>query len=342
MGRYIIRPASDASVAWTPNSGSNNFDRVKETLKDDETTYNHTSTLDNEDLFLGQDSGIPIGSTITGVKVHTWMEKIGAPAVSAALIYDRGGDTGQQGDFSTTESYVQYTYDIFALETWSYLDFDGSADSIKWGYKHRQSQTRELRATMTWVEVTYDPPTPTKSPDVVVDDATVGTASWTTPENVKVLDAANATVILNSTTSHYLKTTDYKFTIPAGATINGIEVRATRSKNSTSNTAIDNSIKLVKGGTISGDDKSTGARWNFDEGDEAVNPPSFLSRHGGAADLWGQTWSVSDINDSGFGVAFSGSTTGGVVNLFVNHISITVYFTPSDNGQIIKQVMVVT
>ena len=58
----------------------------------------------------------------------------------------------------------------------------------------------------------------------------------------------------------------------------------------------DNVVKLVKGGTISGNDKST----IVDLGTSEIT-----QSYGGSDDLWGETWSVSDINSSSFGVVLS-------------------------------------
>jgi hypothetical protein len=58
----------------------------------------------------------------------------------------------------------------------------------------------------------------------------------------------------------------------------------------------ENSVKIVKGGSITGDEKSTTA--NLPAEDEYIT-------YGGDSDLWGETWSASDINDSDFGVGFS-------------------------------------
>lgn len=67
--------------------------------------------------------------------------------------------------------------------------------------------------------------------------------------------------------------------------------------------ALDYSIRIVKAnGSFGTTNKSTGALWNSDT-EENVS-------FGGAADLWGENWTVADINDPDFGVAFSARITG--------------------------------
>lgn len=98
-------------------------------------------------------------------------------------------------------------------------------------------------------------------PVTAVDDATVGTVAWGTPTNVTADDASYAT-----------------FDPGGGASI--LEV----------------TIKLVKGGTVSGNNKSTGATLGGVEG--------YVS-YGGVADLWGLTLLDTDINSPNFGFVVS-------------------------------------
>ena len=60
--------------------------------------------------------------------------------------------------------------------------------------------------------------------------------------------------------------------------------------------AYENSVKLVKGGTVSGTNLSTAAAL-----------PSLLTNvtYGGSTNMWGLSLSYSDINASNFGAAFS-------------------------------------
>lgn len=94
----------------------------------------------------------------------------------------------------------------------------------------------------------------------VTNDASAGSVAWTNPTNAQG----------NQTTVYAL----------ADMTNSG---------------SVENTIKLVKGGTISGNNKSTGA-----------SIPSTLTtvNYGGTSDLWGLTFTVTDVNASNFGVVF--------------------------------------
>jgi len=163
----------------------------------------------------------------------------------------------------------------------------------------------------------------TKSPQTMADDATVGTVAWSNPDNAKVSDNVYATATnIGPVTSHYLKATNFGFSIPVGATINGILAEFERKTNSTP--SVDSAIKIVKSdGTIGTTNKSTGAGWSTTE--------AYVS-FGGESDLWGETWTYTDINDTDFGVVLSlvidsgGNGPPGYVSS-VDHIRITVYYT---------------
>lgn len=145
------------------------------------------------------------------------------------------------------------------------------------------------------------------SPATTTDDATVGTAAWTSPNNAQVSDAVYATVVGGSLAliSHYIKATNYGFSIPGGATINGIlvEVEKKSSISNSTNHTVDNSVKIVK---------STGSFGSTEKADTTTLWPltEAYASYGGSADLWGETWAVSDINSSNFGVGFSSNSKG--------------------------------
>ena len=82
-------------------------------------------------------------------------------------------------------------------------------------------------------------------------------------------------------------------------------------------TAVDNSVRLVKGGTITGS--------NYAKPTVSWPTGDTYETYGGATDLWGTTWTPADINDPNFGVVLSAIVQGN--SLQVDHISITVYTT---------------
>jgi hypothetical protein len=158
------------------------------------------------------------------------------------------------------------------------------------------------------------------SPQTMADDATIGTVAWTNPNNSKVSDNIYATVAdqEGDVTTHYLKATNFGFSIPTGATIDGILVEIER-KDSGAFDWIDNIVSIVKAnGTISTTNKSTSTFWSTTE--------SYIS-FGGATDKWGESWTEADIEDIDFGVVFSAYQFVYGTSISVDHIRITVYYT---------------
>ena len=169
------------------------------------------------------------------------------------------------------------------------------------------------------------------APGTMADDNAIGTSAWTNPDNAKVNDSSYATNSAGTGQTHYLKATGFGFAIPSGATINGIEVGIIRKAQDSSKFAFatDSVLKLVKGGTVIGNDKAnTAAKWPTSDGAVTYGTPS---------DLWGGTWADTDINASNFGVVLSAQNLTTVTS--VNFISVTVTYTAGAGGGPVKQMM---
>lgn len=170
--------------------------------------------------------------------------------------------------------------------------------------------------------------TPPNSGSVFSDDSAVGNRSWSNPSHAQSSDDSYVAASLTSSgdQTHYLKATGYGFSIPPGSIINGIQVSVERKQVCTStcsgSVVTDNIIRLVKGGVVSGSNKASVTSWPLT--DTTV-------QYGGSGDLWGTTWSASDINNANFGAVLSAHRSiGGSRNLSVDQISITVFFTIPD------------
>ncbi len=161
--------------------------------------------------------------------------------------------------------------------------------------------------------------------------ADVGAITWTAPSNIVAddTDYATASFTNNGEISTYLQATNYGFSIPAGATINGIQVSIMRqSSSATGGNINDNRVSLIKEGTIIGDNKADGTGW----------PTSMAEANYGATDnLWGTTWTPADINAANFGVALSAvSTINNDRTASVDYMQITVTYTPDTTAPTIS------
>jgi len=153
----------------------------------------------------------------------------------------------------------------------------------------------------------------------------VGSIIWSSPENIVSDNNSYASAVLpnSSAISHYLSGTNYSFSIPSGATINGIRVTIGRyASNITGTTRIqDNVVQLIKAGSIVGSNRAVTGNWPTSKN---------VATYGGAADLWGTTWTPEDINNSNFGVGLSIKNVTTMSNSYtgyVDYMQITVYYT---------------
>ncbi|OGZ65504.1 MAG: hypothetical protein A2822_04385 [Candidatus Staskawiczbacteria bacterium RIFCSPHIGHO2_01_FULL_41_41] len=162
------------------------------------------------------------------------------------------------------------------------------------------------------------------SPSTTADDSGVGIAPWADHANITASDNSPASAIIPAvdTITHYLKATNFGFSIPAGAIIDGIVVEWERRDADLggANTK-DNAVRIVKGGTIGSTDKASVSTWPASDA---------YATYGGSSDLWGETWTVDDINSSTFGAALSARnvTTTSSASPYVDHVRVTVYYTP--------------
>ena len=126
------------------------------------------------------------------------------------------------------------------------------------------------------------------------NNADAGNVAWSSPGNITADDGTRASCTLTGNTSQYLHATNFGLSLPAGATVLGVEVRVQRSV-AIFTSSKDHTIQLIKGGTRSGDNKA----------DTSTNWPTSDTNadYGGPSDLWGLSLSESDVEASNFGVA---------------------------------------
>lgn len=166
------------------------------------------------------------------------------------------------------------------------------------------------------IEVGYDASSPGHSGNGSFSNDSTGSA-WNSDTVDLCFDVEGEVYV----TSNYLKATNFGFSIPAGATINGIKVEIEQAVD-TGAYSIESAVRIVKAdGSIGSTNKSTSA---------VVPSSDAYVTYGGASDLWGESWSSSDINDADFGVVVSFQGTDGIT--LVDHIRITVYYTTSSGA----------
>lgn len=155
------------------------------------------------------------------------------------------------------------------------------------------------------------------------NNTTIGNRAWSNLNNA-LNGFANVTLQNNSAVSNYFVASNFNFSqIPANAIIKGIRVSISKYATSFGGIVVieDNQIRLVKNGTIVGDNKANSTSWSAN----AQN----TTNYGSASDLWGTTWTVADLQNSNFGFALSARNNTIINNsyvAYVGNISITVNY----------------
>ncbi|WP_166380446.1 sialidase family protein [Catellatospora methionotrophica] len=150
----------------------------------------------------------------------------------------------------------------------------------------------------------------------------IGTAAWSTPANALETDDLYTFAGLNSSTSNYLKVTGFALAVPAGATVNGVSVAIERRASGSSGDLRDVSVKLVKGGTITGTEHAdTATSWPISDA---------TAMYGSASDLWGTTLTQADVTSATFGAVLAVQNLNGNGTFAkVDAVTISVTYTPS-------------
>ncbi|KKL99748.1 hypothetical protein LCGC14_1811320, partial [marine sediment metagenome] len=120
-------------------------------------------------------------------------------------------------------------------------------------------------------------------------------------------------------TSDWIRLTNFGFSIPA-ATITGIEVEIDREATQSSSIK-DGRIYLRKTSGQVGNNKSAAGYW------DTIDDDSY-DTYGSTSDLWGTTWTSSEINSVDFGIDIYVGYDGSVAdNARIDHLRIKIYYT---------------
>lgn len=119
-----------------------------------------------------------------------------------------------------------------------------------------------------------------------------------------------------------LTVSDFGYAIPVGAVIDGIvlEVEKRRSAGGSSGIVEDNGLQIMKGGVLTGPNKSQyGIDW--------PSTDTYVT-YGSSTDLWGTTWTAADINASNFGVSLASISyvCGATIVTAIDHVRMTIYY----------------
>ena len=158
------------------------------------------------------------------------------------------------------------------------------------------------------------------------EDLGGGFAGWSNPANAEASDNAYATCAIASDYSNALKGSQRTGAIvPATATIDGIKVEIEAS--APSGDIADNYVDLYKNGVVVNHNQATQSNLPATDG---------YRTYGGAADLWGTTWTAGDVNDlAGFGLVYGVEVIGAGGTARVDHARITIYYTEDTGPRVV-------
>lgn len=152
-----------------------------------------------------------------------------------------------------------------------------------------------------------------------VDDASYGDLGWGGTDRITVSDDSRAFASqLGGGVTHYLKATNFGFTIPGGSSIDGIVVEIEKSS-SGGDFVTDNRVRMVLAdGTIGTTDKAVAAHWSTTD---------TYATYGSSSDTWGLAWTDGQINNPNFGVVLAANCNSSNSTALVDHVRMTVYYT---------------
>lgn len=164
-----------------------------------------------------------------------------------------------------------------------------------------------------------------RTPTTAVNGA--GSIAWTNPTNALTSDDTYATVTLGpGADSQDLETTGYGFSIPAGATIDGIIVYIEGNETG-AGVGILGDVRVIRAGVGGGVEGKT---------DVLGVGTDVVVQFGSNVDTWSESWTPSDINNSGFGCWAEALNTAGAGNSTssIDSISMEVFYTVSTPGSV--------
>ena len=134
-------------------------------------------------------------------------------------------------------------------------------------------------------------------------------------ESSSVTEAATLVVVATSYHDPLL-TTAFDLDVPEGAMVRGITVELRRAGHAS---VSDDSLRIVKGGRISGAERAASDPWSED---------LTWVTYGGPDDLWGEEWSSADVMADDFGVALAVNYESSVGNAraYVDQVRVTVHY----------------
>ncbi len=149
--------------------------------------------------------------------------------------------------------------------------------------------------------------------------------AWISPDNIKADDGSETRWITGgggSESSFGVAASNFDFSsIPAGATIDGIEVRCGDYSHESGGATIWDVVKLILADDADGSENKNSV---------FVSPTTSLQTDeaGGVSDLWSETINLSDVQDVDWGWFVGQFDSAASIDHFIDFMQMKVYYTP--------------
>jgi hypothetical protein len=320
--------ANDGAFAEDTNSGSNTNTTCADTGKDRHQYYNYGHAL-------------PAGSTVSGIEVRldAWADATtGSPFMCVELSWNNGTSwTAAKNTSTLTASEATYTLGS-SSDTWGHAWTlteltDGNLRIRITNVASNSS--RDFRLDWVAVQVTYNTPANLTDSTFRSCAANAAVTSSAGDNNGFQLNPGNACAddgaFAEDTDSGTNTTTtcsdagkdrhlfyNYGFSVPAGATIHGIEVR------------LDTWADLTTGSPFMCVELSWdgGTSWTAAKSTGPLGTADAAHMRGAAGDTWGRTWASTDFSDANFRVRITNVASDNARDFRLDWIRVNVTYTP--------------
>lgn len=151
------------------------------------------------------------------------------------------------------------------------------------------------------------------------DDASVGLVIWDNPDAVSASDdtySMTRSALASGNRSHYLVATNFGFSLPDTARIDGIEVLVERSV--AGGSVVDYQVRVLQAGNLQPGIEALPDAWPTSDQEAS---------YGGPSELWGSTtWKPSDVGAPDFGVALAVEHASGSPTPRVDSVQVRLYY----------------
>lgn len=296
--------------------------------------------------------GVPAGATVTDVQVISWNSRKWAvmasqtPTISIRVVDSGGASVHSAGDLVSlglgtgadvawisqgagTSRAVDAGKQASDTDVRLEIELDVTAANTAWDIAVDTILLR-ITYTVSGVPGTQGPNFPGTTASLANAGTSENAEAWVNPGNVVSDNGVEATITAATfdtpDISQLLVCSNFGFTIPTNATIMGITVEIER-RDQAIGAASDNRVQLAKGtafANLVGTNKA----------DTALDWPTAatIKSYGGAADLWGASWTPAEINASSFAVMLSVQADAANTDIFVDFVRITIDYVAPVTG----------